>query len=174
MKFKEQERVLCFHGPLLYECKVLSSEEVKSGEDKREAGINYFIHYKGWKRRWDEWVPEAKLLKYNAENIMLMRSVKANFFQKKAVEAGGSLSGGRRSAAAAANYDDDSGSVSSSVTSSVAVSGNAVRGAASSRSSTRHQGGSSNKANTSTTTTNNISDPMVVSCNFMLERRDST
>jgi mortality factor 4-like protein 1 len=40
-----QERVLCFHGPMLYEAKVL---EVRKPEDKKEQP-EYKVHYKGWK-----------------------------------------------------------------------------------------------------------------------------
>lgn len=57
-KFKEGERVLCFHGPLLYEAKNLKGE-VKDQQNK------YFIHYAGWNKSWDEWVPENRVLKYN-------------------------------------------------------------------------------------------------------------
>ena len=29
----------------------------------------YFIHYKGWNKNWDEWVPEARMLKFTDENV---------------------------------------------------------------------------------------------------------
>lgn len=40
------ERVLCFHGPLLYEAKALRNNITK---DKKE--IKYFIHYAGWNKK---------------------------------------------------------------------------------------------------------------------------
>lgn len=57
-KFTEGERVLCFHGPLLYEAKA-TKHEIK------DKSVRYFIHYNGWNKNWDEWVPESRVLKYN-------------------------------------------------------------------------------------------------------------
>ena len=48
-KFLEGEKILCFHGPLIYEAKI-QKVEVKDGQTK------YFIHYMGWNKNWDEWV----------------------------------------------------------------------------------------------------------------------
>uniref|UniRef100_A0A8C3AGI7 Mortality factor 4-like protein 1 n=1 Tax=Cyclopterus lumpus TaxID=8103 RepID=A0A8C3AGI7_CYCLU len=56
-KFQEGERVLCFHGPLLYEAKCVKI-------NIKEKQIKYFIHYSGWNKNWDEWVPESRVLKY--------------------------------------------------------------------------------------------------------------
>lgn len=28
----------------------------------------YFVHYKGWNNRWDEWVDDSRLLELNAAN----------------------------------------------------------------------------------------------------------
>lgn len=39
------EKVLCFHGPLLYEAKALKSQICK---DKQ---VKYFIHYAGWNKK---------------------------------------------------------------------------------------------------------------------------
>lgn len=40
------EKVLCFHGPLIYEAKALRSMVTK---DKQ---VKYFIHYAGWNKKW--------------------------------------------------------------------------------------------------------------------------
>uniref|UniRef100_A0A3B5MLT4 Mortality factor 4-like protein 1 n=1 Tax=Xiphophorus couchianus TaxID=32473 RepID=A0A3B5MLT4_9TELE len=70
-KFQEGERVLCFHGPLLYEAKVCLPEGDKQ--------IKYFIHYSGWNKNWDEWVPESRVLKYVDSNLAKQRELqKAN------------------------------------------------------------------------------------------------
>jgi hypothetical protein len=49
--FNAQERVLCYHGPLIYEAKVLKT---KSSDDTSAAnggpGPRYLVHYKGWKQ----------------------------------------------------------------------------------------------------------------------------
>jgi mortality factor 4-like protein 1 len=68
-KFSEGEKVLCFHGPLIYEAKCLKSTITK---DKQ---IKYFIHYAGWNKNWDEWVPESRVLKYNEANVAKQKEV---------------------------------------------------------------------------------------------------
>jgi mortality factor 4-like protein 1 len=49
MTFAINERVLCYHGPLIYEAKILKAEtwdETVSGS----VGQHFFVHYKGWKQ----------------------------------------------------------------------------------------------------------------------------
>ena len=46
-KFVVDEKVLCYHGPLLYEAKVLKVR-------KEGSSYSYFVHYQGWNRNWDE------------------------------------------------------------------------------------------------------------------------
>ena len=45
------ERVLCFHGPLIYEAKVMKARVF---EDNNvvvpTVGPHYLVHYKGWKQ----------------------------------------------------------------------------------------------------------------------------
>ena len=60
-RFVEGERVLCFHGPLIYEAKINKVKEVKvkaanAGEGAAATVVKYFIHYHGWNKNWDEWV----------------------------------------------------------------------------------------------------------------------
>uniref|UniRef100_A0A8C6LM17 Chromo domain-containing protein n=1 Tax=Nothobranchius furzeri TaxID=105023 RepID=A0A8C6LM17_NOTFU len=41
--------------------------------------IKYFIHYSGWNKNWDEWVPESRVLKYVDSNLAKQRELqKAN------------------------------------------------------------------------------------------------
>jgi len=68
-KFVENERVLCFHGPLIYEAKCLTTQ-FKHKQNK------YFIHYQGWNKNWDEWVPESRVLKWSEENLKLQQDLK--------------------------------------------------------------------------------------------------
>lgn len=79
-KFTESERVLCFHGPLIYEAKCLKVQV----KDKQ---VKYFIHYAGWNKNWDEWVPESRVLKLNDANISrqkdLQRAHEASLKNKK-------------------------------------------------------------------------------------------
>ncbi|KAJ7830218.1 hypothetical protein B0H14DRAFT_3715726 [Mycena olivaceomarginata] len=32
-------------------------------ENSINGGVHYFVHYKGWKKTWDKWVPPSRLLK---------------------------------------------------------------------------------------------------------------
>lgn len=46
------ERVLCYHGPLIYEAKVLKPM-IQYDDTNAPTGISgphYFVHYKGWKQ----------------------------------------------------------------------------------------------------------------------------
>ncbi|KFM08309.1 Mortality factor 4-like 1, partial [Aptenodytes forsteri] len=104
--FLSGERVLCFHGPLLYEAKCVKV----AIKDKQ---VKYFIHYSGWNKKksgggflaiksfsssdsrslsestflfcfsfislWDEWVPESRVLKYVDTNLQKQKELqKAN------------------------------------------------------------------------------------------------
>ena len=63
-KWKQSEKILCFHGPLIYEAKIQEVELLNSIP-------KYFIHYKGWNKNWDEWVPEARMLKLSPRFVNL-------------------------------------------------------------------------------------------------------
>jgi len=67
--FANNERVLCFHGTLIYEGKVIKVE-VKDGV------WNCFIHYAGWSKSWDEFVPETRVLKWTPENLQRQKEHK--------------------------------------------------------------------------------------------------
>ena len=45
VNFAVNERVLCYHGPLIYEAKIL---KIKTWDEMR--GPDFFVHYKGWKQ----------------------------------------------------------------------------------------------------------------------------
>lgn len=49
--YSNNERVLCYHGPLIYEAKVLKGENWDESSTKiGTTGPHYFVHYKGWKQ----------------------------------------------------------------------------------------------------------------------------
>jgi mortality factor 4-like protein 1 len=62
MQFAEGETVLCYHGPILYQAKCIKTE-IKNKVPQ------YFIHYNGWNKGWDEWVSYPRVLKLNEENL---------------------------------------------------------------------------------------------------------
>ncbi|KAF3197108.1 Esa1p-associated factor, variant 2 [Orbilia oligospora] len=80
--YEVSERVLCFHGPLLYEAKVL---EIKNPGEPG-ASYSYKVHYKGWKSSWDEWVPQDRVLGWNDENLQKQKELRDEHNPKKKVE----------------------------------------------------------------------------------------
>ncbi|XP_057417717.1 protein MRG1 [Lotus japonicus] len=60
--YTEGEKVLAHHVSRFYEAKVQKAE-IRNKEWK------YFVHYLGWNKNWDEWVPEPRLKKYTEENV---------------------------------------------------------------------------------------------------------
>ena len=49
--FSVNERVLCYHGPLIYEAKILKAENWDETDTKNgELGMHFLVHYKGWKQ----------------------------------------------------------------------------------------------------------------------------
>lgn len=50
MQFAANEKVLCYHGPLLYPAKIIKVDNKKKDEDLTgHPGPHYFVHYVGWK-----------------------------------------------------------------------------------------------------------------------------
>ncbi|XP_002120071.2 mortality factor 4-like protein 1 [Ciona intestinalis] len=76
-KFSEGEKVLCFQGPLVYEAKCLKLE---ASEDETAS---YFVHYNGWNKHWDEWVPESRVMKYNETNLQKQKDLLKQFGKEK-------------------------------------------------------------------------------------------
>ncbi|KAG8936957.1 Esa1p-associated factor [Tulasnella sp. 419] len=78
--YAPQERVLCYHGPLIYEAKILRAETWTPENTKLgTTGDHYFVHYKGWKQTWDEWVPQDRLLKFNEQNQARQKTLAAQY-----------------------------------------------------------------------------------------------
>lgn len=78
LSFTVGERILCYHGPLVYEAKILKAETWDETNTKLSTvGSHFFVHYKGWKQTWDEWVPITRLLKFNDTNVQLQKALMA-------------------------------------------------------------------------------------------------
>lgn len=69
LKFGEGERILCYHGPLIYEAKCMKGQ-------LKDKVTKYLIHYNGWNKNWDEWVPESRVLKFNEANLQKQRELR--------------------------------------------------------------------------------------------------
>jgi mortality factor 4-like protein 1 len=49
--FAQNERVLCYHGPMVYEAKILKIDNWDETTTKTGSiGPHFFVHYKGWKQ----------------------------------------------------------------------------------------------------------------------------
>jgi len=73
-------KIFCFHGPLIYESKVLKAQM------KQISGVqmpSYFVHYQGWKDKWDDWVPEDRTLVINEESIQKRKELIALHTNRK-------------------------------------------------------------------------------------------
>lgn len=70
-KFQEGEKVLCYHGPLLYEAKCILVET-------RDGKTQHRIHYNGWNKNWDEWVQETRIVKHNEAGLLKQKELLKN------------------------------------------------------------------------------------------------
>ena len=43
----------------------------------------YFVHYKGWKAKWDEWVGPDRILEYNETNVQAQKELKEQLTKAK-------------------------------------------------------------------------------------------
>lgn len=79
IKFEDGEKVLCFHGDLIYEAKCSKVDFSRSNDRV------YFVHYSGWNKNWDEWVSTKRILKFNDENVKKQQEliVQSRFSAKK-------------------------------------------------------------------------------------------
>ncbi|KAI5949528.1 EAF3 [Candida theae] len=84
---KPNQMVYAYHGPLIYEAKILKmknakdsfilnadlqqeplSQNHKFNAQKWENVTCYYLHYQGWNSKWDEWVGIDRILEINEEN----------------------------------------------------------------------------------------------------------
>eukprot|EP01122_Echinamoeba_exundans_P003723 TRINITY_DN13792_c0_g1_i1.p1 TRINITY_DN13792_c0_g1~~TRINITY_DN13792_c0_g1_i1.p1 ORF type:complete len:293 (+),score=69.88 TRINITY_DN13792_c0_g1_i1:95-973(+) len=55
------------HNGMMYEAKILKFRE-QGDPSAGPTKFQYFIHYNNWNTRWDTWVDESAVLKFNEEN----------------------------------------------------------------------------------------------------------
>ncbi|KAJ7592984.1 MRG-domain-containing protein [Mycena floridula] len=76
--FEENERCLCYHGPLIFEAKVIQVEDFEAGTTPTGVvGRHYRVHYKNWKDCWDDWLTPNQVLKLNEKNKAMQESLLA-------------------------------------------------------------------------------------------------
>jgi len=64
-RFEKNEICLCYHGLLLYETKCID-HKMKHNFSGRTY---YLVHYCGWSTKWDEWVEEERLVKWDSAGL---------------------------------------------------------------------------------------------------------
>lgn len=97
MAYELGGKCLAYHGPMLYEAKILRVWDPSTGKYKYEtkpdiktqkverletegdpedrppsalaAAECFFVHYRGWKSTWDEWIAPERMREYTEENI---------------------------------------------------------------------------------------------------------
>jgi mortality factor 4-like protein 1 len=110
--YTKDEKVLCFHGDLMYEAKII---EVRPGTKVDDA--QYRIHYKGWKASWDDWVSGDRIRKFTDDNKQLAAQLQAQArirVQGSGASKGAALAGRNKGIAKAAGGGGATGSEISS------------------------------------------------------------
>ena len=72
--YSKDEKVLCFHGELLYEAKIM---DVQAGDKANGEAWDYKVHYKGWKKTWDDWVGKDRIRPFDDEHKELAAQLHA-------------------------------------------------------------------------------------------------
>ena len=80
----ENQKILCYHGDFLYEGKILkvSRDITKNADLEQQATISYFIHYNGWNKTWDEWVPSSRLMPLTQDNLLKQKQLFRDYERK--------------------------------------------------------------------------------------------
>ncbi|KAK8077891.1 MRG-domain-containing protein [Apiospora saccharicola] len=80
--FAKDEKVLCFHGDLMYEAKITDLRSASDHANTNPQTIKpddaqYRVHYKGWKASWDDWVAQDRIRKFTDDNKTLAAQLQA-------------------------------------------------------------------------------------------------
>ncbi|CAG8452702.1 4377_t:CDS:2 [Paraglomus occultum] len=81
LSFKKDDRVLCYHGPMLYDATITDIRALS--DDSEGDGPQYKVHYTGWNSKWDEWVSEGRLLRLNKDNKAVQQRLKIELMSKE-------------------------------------------------------------------------------------------
>lgn len=66
---------------------------------------HYYMHYQGWKKKWDEWVPETRVLKFNEENLRRQKEMQQQSRLAKKQSAADSVRDSKKRSASDAKND---------------------------------------------------------------------
>ena len=73
--YLENQKVLCYHGEFLYEAKIVKSYLISDSNSEQ----SYLIHYNGWNKTWDEWVPTSRLMLFTDNNLIKQKQLIENY-----------------------------------------------------------------------------------------------
>jgi len=85
---KVDEKILAYHRNMLYEAKVVDRKLI--GNPPKP---NYFIHYKGWNVKWDEWILDDRIKKWTADNLKERAELKGKSGKENGEEKGNNTPG---------------------------------------------------------------------------------
>ncbi|OWZ00207.1 Chromatin modification-related protein EAF3, partial [Phytophthora megakarya] len=82
MTVKVGDTVLAYHGLMIYDAKVQKVDNGQGVQEKPGDGGNptastqYYLHYQGWAKKWDEWVRHDRVLEDTTANRALQKKAK--------------------------------------------------------------------------------------------------
>lgn len=76
--YKEGDLVLVYAHEGIYEAKILT---VRKNTDRKTMPVLYFVHYQGWKNKWDEWITKEVMMENNKEN----KELRKEFMKRKEI-----------------------------------------------------------------------------------------
>ncbi|KAF1317034.1 Chromatin modification-related protein eaf3, partial [Globisporangium splendens] len=82
MVIKVDDIVMAYHGVMIYDAKVLKIDHGSGVQDESSKGTKgttmtqYYVHYQGWHKKWDEWVAHDRVLEDTPANRALQKQAK--------------------------------------------------------------------------------------------------
>lgn len=71
-ELNEGDDMLAHHGPMIYQGKILKKEK-RAGKDGGPDDWQYFVHYQGWNKKWDEWILRDRMMPLNDESRKIQK-----------------------------------------------------------------------------------------------------
>ena len=89
MGIKVSDLVLAYHGVLIYDAKVLKVDTGHGVQEESSQGVHitastqFYVHYQGWAKKWDEWVRQDRVLEATTANRLLQQQAKEELAEAK-------------------------------------------------------------------------------------------
>ncbi|KAG2789864.1 hypothetical protein JG687_00012764 [Phytophthora cactorum] len=83
------DTVLAYHGLMIYDAKVQKVDNGQGVQETPGAGgrltdsTQYYLHYQGWAKKWDEWVRHDRVLEDTPTNRALQKKAKEDVAKAK-------------------------------------------------------------------------------------------